>query len=143
MRIGWIGLAASVFIVINDSHAQTPKCDAECPPSSCFMTIVRKVIQPSTETVKHTRICYDCKEYDYAKTRCAKTPIFTRECPDCEKHPPQAYPSPDCVKFGPIKTRRVLIKKIIPEDVVKPKAEVQCVTEVVPSPFPTCPPSHR
>src|SRR5262245_40863966 len=42
-------------------------------------------IRPATETVKHTRICYDCKEYHYARTCGAKTPILTRDCPECDK----------------------------------------------------------
>jgi hypothetical protein len=91
---------------------------------SGWTAVVQKLVQPSTEKVKHTRICYDYKDIDYARTYAGKTPIHTRECPDCENQPPHGGQGDDCVTFGKVRTRRVLMKRIITEEVTKPKAEI-------------------
>jgi hypothetical protein len=93
----------------------------------------QKEVHAVVETVPHTRICYDCKDEDYAYTKHAHTPILTIFCHDhcgkCECN--ETEPCHDC---GHARTRKVLIKIIVTEPVAAPK----CKVERVPI-CPTCP----
>src|SRR4051794_4105001 len=77
-----------------------------CPPEGPAVAI------PTVAKKKHTRICYECKEEDYCRTRCVPTPILTSEChghgTGCGC--PAEAPPPECNKCGPVRTRKVLIK---------------------------------
>jgi hypothetical protein len=103
------------------------------PPAGGRWNLIRKIVRPTTEQVKHTRICYDVKELDYAGTWCLPTPILTPDCPDEQKHAPVPVVPLECVKCGQPYTRKVLLKKVITETVTKPKCEVQ---RLAPEPCP-------
>ena len=109
------------------SPADTP---AACPAPACAAE-AQKVAVPGVVTQKHTRVCYDCKEEEYTTTRCLRTPIPSAKChgPGCGGCA-AAGPGAACVKCGPVRTRKVLIKKIITEEVAVPG----CKVEAVPAP---------
>jgi hypothetical protein len=88
-------------------------------------------VHPSSETIRRTRYCYDYHDYDFARTCGLKTPIPSTRCPECDKCPPEQYPDPECVHYGPPHCRRVLVKKIIIEEVKKPRAFVERQVECV------------
>jgi hypothetical protein len=104
----WLGAASLV-------RAQDAPCECPCG---------KKVVSPTVEPVKHTRYCYDCKEEDYAYTHWVPTPILSIFCHDhCGKC--DSCTEPDaCHKCGHARTRKVLIKEIVTEDVPTAKCRV-------------------
>jgi hypothetical protein len=110
--------------------------EAPCPPPGHTVAV------STIEKVKHTRICYECKEVEYCQTRCAHTPILSTRCHEhghCAGScgcPPEA-PSPECIRCGCVRTRKVLIKKFITEEVPVPACKVEHVPDVVPG-HPAC-----
>jgi hypothetical protein len=94
----------------------------------------RKCVHPTVENVTHKCVRYDCEEEDYAYTKCAHTPILGRFCDVhcwlCGHHADES-----CPKCGHPRTRKVLIKEFVPEEVPTPK----CQVERVPAPAkPAC-----
>jgi hypothetical protein len=98
-----------------------PSCAAEaCPPcASC-----KKVAHPTVEPVKHTCVNYDVKEEDYCHTRWVRTPILSRLCNSCCGK----CDCPDeCHDCGTPRTRKVLLKEIVTEEVPTAKCRVERV----------------
>ena len=77
---------------------------------------------PGTE--KHQCVSYDCKEEDFAYTCGAHFPILSKFCRNCCGCGGGAD---DCNKCGTPRTRKVLIKVIVTEDVPSPKCRVDRV----------------
>lgn len=110
--------------------------DSACPGGQV------KVVEPTTVKKKNYRICYDCKEVDYASTRCLRTPILDHRCPDgackhtglfslvCECCGLEGL---GCVRCGKPHTRKVLIKKIITEEIQVPACKVQRIPAQTPA----------
>jgi hypothetical protein len=127
-----------------------------CPPQG------HPVAVATVEKKQHTRVCYDCKEEEYCRTRCLHTPILSTRC---HEHWPCAggcgcppeVPSPECIRCGCVRTRKVLIKKFITEEVPVPACKVEHVSDTVPGrpacgyvvfptepmPAPTQPPARK
>ena|SRR5947209_800004 len=100
-----------------------------CPPEGPCIAV------PTVEMKKHTRICYDCKQVEYCRTWCAHIPLLTEACHGCGHHKGcgcAAAPCPECTRCGHVRTRKVLIKRIITEEVPVPACKVEHVA-------PTCP----
>lgn len=134
-RQNWFALLIAGLGLATQASAQDGKAGAAGPAprvepvacSGCF-----KFVQPTLETVKHTRYCYACKVYDECPTCCARTPILTTLCPWCTKCKSCDCEDVSCIKCGKPYCRRVLIKKFVTEEVPRPR----CVVESVPL---TCP----
>jgi hypothetical protein len=123
---------SSTSVVPSEAEAKDVAHGSQ-PPCPCgWKAIIYKIVHPSSETIRRTRYCYDYHEYDFARTCGLKTPIPTTRCPECDKCPPEEYPDLECVRYGPPHCRRVLVKKIIVEEVKKPRAVVERQVECVP-----------
>lgn len=79
---------------------------------------------PAVENKKHTRYCYDCKEEDYCYTKWAHIPILTYFCHDHCGTCGCADDGEPCHKCGHPRTRKVLIKCFVTEEVPTPKCNV-------------------
>ncbi len=88
----------------------------------------KKTVSPTIENVKHICVNYDVKEEDYAYTRGVCTPILSRFCRDhcgncgCQDSEP-------CHNCGKARTRKVLIKEFVTEEVPTAKCRVDRVSE--------------
>jgi len=115
------------------------------PPSSGApndSTPCKKVACPTMENVKHTCVRYDVKEEDYCATKCAHISIFTRLCQCCcGKGAPGANEAEPCHKCGQPRTRKVLIKEFVTEEVPTPKCRVDRVGESCPAVHPALVPA--
>jgi hypothetical protein len=122
---GWI-LASCACLAGSMARAQDAPTCGPCT----------KVVCPTIEPVKHTRYCYDVKIEDYCRTRCAHTPILSIFCHDrCGKCAENCGEADPCHKCGKPRTRKVLIKEFVTEEVPTPRCRVQCTTEpCVPAP---------
>ena len=106
--------------------ATAPPPGPVCPaPEPCDHEATRKVPHAVVQPVPHTRICYDIKEEEFCKTCGARTPIVSTKCPCHDKYARKDAEPPctDHVKCGGLRTRKVLIKKLVVEE----RDEVQCV----------------
>ncbi len=129
-------LALAVLLGLSGAVARAQSGPPPDPPPPAdaghCLPKVQKVVRPTVVDVKHTRICYDAREEDFALTRCVPTPILTSEC--FEKkwwfHAPKPLTA-DCVNCGKPRVRKILIKRFITETVTVPKCEVQRVTAPV------------
>lgn len=131
---GWLATAMNVLGADGTVVVTTPAAPALAPAAlgcavpqeSFFHSCWKKVVTPTIEMKQHDRVCYDCKEYDWARTRCVCTPILTDKCPCLDKYAgrlPKPL-EPECVKCGKPHTRKVLIKHFVNEELPWPKCEV-------------------
>src|SRR5262249_50078942 len=109
-----------------------PECSAPCGPC-------QKVASPTVENVRHTRYCYDVKEEHYSYPRWVHSPILTIFCHDhCAKCSGDQNEAEPCHNCGQPRTRKVLIKTFVTEDIPTAKCKVERVNEC--APHPACPP---
>jgi hypothetical protein len=124
-------LVASVLLAALAPLSAAPPADAPAPTAECPAPVcvaeVQKVAVPAVVTKKHTKVCYDCKEEDYTTTRCLRTPILSTKCHPGTCGCAAGEAEVGCVKCGPVRTRKVLIKKIITEEVPVPGCKVESV----------------
>lgn len=132
-------LAAALATSLTVSMALPVLADEIVFPSApgCYRSFW-KVAVPTTVKKKNHRICYDCKEEDYAHTRCLPTPIPSHQCPNggCEHFGLFGWmgkcgwgESLGCVHCGKPHTRKVLIKKIITEEAEVPACKVERIPD--------------
>jgi hypothetical protein len=137
--LAWLGLVPLVRAQ-EKPRAQAPPPAPECC-SSCGPC--EKVAHPTIEKVPHTRYCYDVKEEHYCYPKGVHSPILTIFCHDhcgkCEGCQDQADPCHNC---GQPRTRKVLIKEFVTEEIPTPKCQVERVGECTPRPACSPGPCH-
>ncbi len=119
-------LLALACLAADRANAQEALVPPPCPE------VVRKVVHPTTETVKREEVCYDAKEYDYAKAHTFCAHLWNKICP-CAASTGCEETCPSCVRCGKARVRKVLIKKITVEEVEKPKCVVERVVQTAPA----------
>lgn len=147
MSQSWFLTAACIVAILSRATAaetSSPVIPASLPETATLPAPVCsptcKVVVPTVEKRKNHRICYDCKEVDFVPTRCVKTPIPTHDCPDgdCSRRGPFGFlahcfgqcpgaDGPACIQCGKPHTYKVLIKKVITEEVEVPACKVERV----------------
>ncbi|MBY0525075.1 MAG: hypothetical protein K2R98_16845 [Gemmataceae bacterium] len=124
------GLAMTLFAPAQ----QKPPPPALPPATECLPDAsCKKVAVPVIENAKRTCIRYDCKEEDYCPTKCVHTSIWSRFCGSCcGKDGCGQGGSDPGHQCGHPRTRKVLIKEIVTEEVPTPKCKVERVSEPCP-----------